>query len=73
MTTLTEAQRGFIRKRRVFVAAWRSIGPVLAGGLLLFIIMMLMTAPMFLNPFAVIARLRAGTRVKNCKQKKAED
>jgi len=61
MTTLNTAQREFIKKRRIFIAAWNSIGPVLIGGLLIFIVTMLMTAPMFLNPLAVIARLRAGT------------
>jgi hypothetical protein len=55
------AQREFLRKRRVFIAAWSSIGPVLVGGLLIFMIAMLLTAPMFLNPLAVIVRLRAGT------------
>jgi hypothetical protein len=50
-----------LRNRRLFIAAWRSIGPLLTAGLFIFIGMMLLTAPMFLNPFAVIARLRADT------------
>jgi magnesium-transporting ATPase (P-type) len=61
MTKPSAAQREFLRKRRVFIAAWSSIGPVLVGGLLIFMIAMLLTAPMFLNPLAVIVRLRAGT------------
>jgi hypothetical protein len=61
MRAQPEDQQQFLRRRRMFIAAWRSIGPLLTGGLLIFIIMMLVTAPMFLNPLAVIARLRANT------------
>jgi hypothetical protein len=61
MRIRTEEQQQFLHKRRTFIAAWRSIGPLLIGGLLIFIGMMLLTAPMFINPFAVIARLRADT------------
>ena len=61
MTMLSETQREFLRGRRMFIAAWRSIGPLMIGGLLIFIVMILLTAPMFLNPMAVIARLRAET------------
>jgi len=56
-----EARQQFLRDRRRFIAAWRSIGPLLIGSLLVFAGMLLLTAPMFLNPFAVIARLRADT------------
>lgn len=61
MTTLSAEQREFLRQRRLFVSVWRSIGPLLIGGLLIFVTTMLLTAPVFLNPFVVIARLRANT------------
>jgi hypothetical protein len=57
----SEAQQQFLRNRRLFIAAWRSISPLLTSALLIFIVMLLLTAPMFLNPFSVIARLRADT------------
>lgn len=55
------SEQQFLHQRRAFIAAWRSIGPLLIAGLLIFIAMLLFAAPMFLNPFAVIARLRTGT------------
>ncbi|MES2625510.1 MAG: hypothetical protein V4628_09535 [Pseudomonadota bacterium] len=61
MATLTDVQHEFLRKRRTFVAAWSSIGPLLTAGLLIFVVTMLLAAPMFLNPFAVIQRLRTDT------------
>lgn len=61
MTTGTDGQQQFLRERRSFIAAWHSIGPLLIGALLVFLITMLVSAPMFLNPFAVVARLRADT------------
>ena len=61
MTIPSAAQCEFLRKRRGFIAAWSSIGPVLVGGLLIFIVTILLAAPMFLNPLSVIARLRTDT------------
>ncbi len=61
MQTLSADQVEFLRQRRVFVSVWRSIGPLVVGGLLIFVATMLLAAPVFLNPFVVIARLRANT------------
>ena len=57
--SLTAAQLEILRKRRLMVDSWPYIGPVLVAALLILVGMLWLTAPMFVNPFAVMDRLQA--------------
>jgi hypothetical protein len=48
----------FLKQRKLLLGTWRSIGPVLAAGILIFYGTMWLAAPMFTNPFAVMNRLQ---------------
>jgi len=60
-SSLGQAQQDFLRQRRLMRRNWPVIAPLLVGALLIFMGVLLLTAPLLLNPFAVLTQLREGT------------
>lgn len=58
---LDPAQQDFLRQRHLMRRNWPVIAPLLVGALMVFMGVLLLTAPLLLNPFAVLAQLREGT------------
>jgi len=49
----------FLNQRRLANRVWKSTGPLLIGGLVILYGFLWFTAPMLVNPFAVLNRLQA--------------
>jgi hypothetical protein len=60
MTTTDPAGAAFLKQRKLLLGTWRSIGPVLAAGILIFYVTAWFAAPMLTDPFAVMNRLESG-------------
>ena len=57
----TETNEAFIKRRRLLLGTWRSMGPVLVAAVAIFYGTLWFSAPILVSPFAVMNRLQENT------------
>lgn len=57
---LTPVEQTFIERRTRFIRAWKVAGPLLLIALLGLVLWLLLTRPLMINPWTVLAALDAG-------------